>query len=454
MGAPPGVPGLPPRVQPRGPLAGARPASAKLPGSKLLLLFWALTLFEPHQWLMFHGLGPAGKILTAIAAIVLIKLVLRPPNRGWTPPLLSYIAFIIMGLPLAVDRGSSYGPVKAMIVFYILTLATLAWVKDARQARPIILMMFVGQFLWWGVFGVLHGAVPWHSNLANFDGYGPMMGMGIGMAFYFGLSTTNKRLRNLAFLAALLCVAGVVGSFARGAVLGAIAVFGYVWLRWPQKGKATMALAAAGLVVVITASFLSNSVRGGDPNSPKGFFADFLTVTDELNAEKGGSSNDRRMLWSTATLLFQQSPLIGVGVGNFGPAASALPNSAFEGWNLDNPGKLWDRALHSSYYQILCEGGLIGCILYGWMLYDFLRRNRAIRTPQAIQQWRAISGGEFDLRYLAWGLEAGMIGFLVDSVFYNQLYVHWFYTLLITNLLLYQLTRSRPAMASPRMRQA
>ena len=413
----------------------------------LLLIFWVALVFEPQLWAVSRGLDPAGKIPTVLGGLLVIVLLMRPPARGWSAPLLSYTAFITLTMPFAVNRASAFDPIKAMLIFNVLAVATLGWVKDARVARPILLMLFVGQFLWWGILGVVHGRVDWHPNLANFDGYGPMMVMGIGMAFYFGLATRERRIRWLAFLAAGLSVAGVVGSFARGAELSALSVLGYIWLRWPRKLKATLAIIAASVIVVITASFLSNVVRGGDNDSPQGFWADALTVTNEFDESKGGSSNDRRMLWSAADEIFRQHPILGVGVGNFGPAAAQLPGQVFLKWNLENPATLWARALHSSYYQVLCEGGLVGCALYLWLVIDFVRRNRAIRSRRALHYWATTTAAEFDLRYLSWGLEAGFIGFLGCALFYNQLYVHWFYTLSIVNALLYQLSRPSPRTA-------
>jgi O-antigen ligase len=315
-------------------------------------------------------------------------------------------------------------------------------------------MLFIGQFLWWGVLGVTNGAVEWHSNLSNYDGYGPMMTLGIGLTFYCGLATKNRRIRMLAFTAAGLCLAGIVASFARGAVLGAAAVIGSIWLRWPQKGKATIAILLALLVVTVAASFTSGVARGGDPDSPKGFWNDIATVTKEFSASNGGSSNDRRMLWATAVRVFEEYPIIGAGVGNFGPAATRLPASAFARWDFDNPQRLWDRALHSSYYQVLSEGGLVGCLLFIWILVDFRRRNVALRKRRAQEQWQVVCRGEFDLRYLSWGLEASMLGFLATSLFYNQLYVHWMYTLIIVNALLYELSRPPVAPPQPRVHPA
>ena len=439
-------------------LRAATPASATiaspLPRSRqrstrisLLLLFWVLILFDPHLWAVELGLVPLGSLPTVICA-VLVLLILSPlPTRGWAPPMLCYLVFITVTMPLAVNRGSAYVPIKAMVVFCVLAVATLAWIKDYRQARPIILMLFLGQFVWWGTLGLGHGEVDWHPNLSNYDSYGPMMVIGIGLSFYFALATKNRRLRRFAFATAAVCVAGVVASFARGAALGAVAVLFYIWLRWPQKARATLALAGAAAVVMIMASFLTQQARGGDSDSPQGFWNEMSTISKETDAANGGSSNERRMLWATAVKVFKDYPIMGAGAGNFGPAASGLPLEAFQEWDIDNPHKLWEKALHSSYYQVLSEGGLIGCFLYLWLLADFVRRNLALRSRRALQHWETTTGGEFDLRYLSWGLEAGMIGFLATAVFYNQLYIHWLYTLFIMNTLLHQLSRPLPATA-------
>jgi O-antigen ligase len=418
------------------------------------MAFWGLVLFEPHMWLSALGLGPAGKLLTLMTAVVTLALLLRPPSRGWVVPLLSYLLFITLTMPFAVNRGSAYGPIKATLVFYVLAVATLAWVKEPRQARPILLAVFVGQFLWWGLLGVTQGQVDWNSNLSNYDGYGPMMTLGIGLAFYFGLAARNRRLRWLGFAVAALSIAGVVASFARGAVLSSFAVGGIIWLRWPHKLRATAALLAALLVMIVAASFTNEVARGGDLDSPKGFWSDLATVTKEFDESNEGSSNDRRMLWATAVVVFHQYPILGAGAGNFGPAAAELPLEVFAGWDFDNPARLWDRALHSSYYQVLSEGGLVGCLLYLWILIDFFRRNAALRSKQSFERWNSISKGELDIRYLSWGLEAGMVAFLTTGLFYNQLYVHWLYTLIIMNALLFEFTHPRQRSMSATLRQA
>ena len=64
--------------------------------------------------------------------------------------------------------------------------------------------------------------------------------------------------------------------------------------------------------------------------------------------------------------------------------------------------------------------------------------------PSARAIWRQAVGDQIDLLYVSLGLEAAMVGFLVGCVFYNQLYRHWFYTLVVFAILLSEVTRRTP----------
>jgi O-antigen ligase len=262
------------------------------------------------------------------------------------------------------------------------------------------------------------------------------MVVGIGPTLYFALSTQRKWLRRLGFAAAALCVGGVVSSFARGAVLSAGIVLFYVWLRWPQKRQATLAMLGIGLVIAIASSLLSGQARGGDDDSPQGFWAEMGTMFDS----KGDNGDDRKVLWAAAIKVFHLYPILGAGANNFGPAAAeSLRPGEVGGRYADNPATLYDRALHSSYYQILCEQGILGCSIVVLVLVDFKRRCNQMRKPRLREAWAVASRGRTDLYYLSLGLEAGMLGFLGNAFFYNVLTVHWLYTLIAMCMLLHSL---------------
>jgi O-antigen ligase len=136
--------------------------------------------------------------------------------------------------------------------------------------------------------------------------------------------------------------------------------------------------------------------------------------------------------------VFRENPLLGVGAENFGPfAASYFRRGSVRGMYADNPATLYDRKLHSSYFQILSEFGIAGSLLFLWLLVDFWKRNAALRTTPYRAAWYAATGGDYDLRWLALGLESGMVAFWSTAVFYNQLFTPGLYALLTANALLH-----------------
>jgi hypothetical protein len=80
--------------------------------------------------------------------------------------------------------------------------------------------------------------------------------------------------------------------------------------------------------------------------------------------------------------------------------------------------------------QILAEEGLIGIAVWLVMLVGFVRRNARLRRPEAQARWLARGGQAFDLRAVSLALDGAMLGWLGCSIFYNQLYVHWFWSLI------------------------
>jgi O-antigen ligase len=161
-------------------------------------------------------------------------------------------------------------------------------------------------------------------------------------------------------------------------------------------------------------------------------------------SEQGGTRRDREVLWELARRVFQDRPVFGVGAENFGPYAAQHFRVGDTGGVYDaNPATLYDRKLHSTFFQLLCEYGTVGSLIYLWMVFDFWRLNRRLRRRDFALAWKERSGGRLDLVQLSLGLEASMVGFLTSGLFYNQIFsVHWFYTIVIANTLLYY--HSRP----------
>ncbi len=399
-----------------------------------IYFLWFLIVFDPHRWLASFGAGPLNRLGSiAFVPLVLIMLVQGPMilawARRWTmyPALAAYVGFAFVTVPLAFNRGQAWETTQGLILFYLLGLGTLVFIRKATQAIPIVLML-MWQFAWWAYHARFSAMVFWHPGYANTDGVGSLLVMGIGLCFYYGLATNHKWLKRIAFALAAYCVLGVVASFARGAVLTAGAVIVVLWVRSPRK-----AIAAAGAILAVVL------VIGGAGlmHEEGAFWAEMESTFTEGARE--GTGRDRWELWKAATRVWTERPIIGVGATNFGPfAASYFAFGEIPGY--ENPGRLYSRNLHNAYFQILSEFGIIGSLLFIWLIVDFWKNNRKLRRPDFLQAWHSRSGGKLDLRFISLGLELAMFAYLCNSLFYAQLYVHWLYTLLIANHLLFAMS--------------
>jgi len=149
-----------------------------------------------------------------------------------------------------------------------------------------------------------------------------------------------------------------------------------------------------------------------------------------------GSANDRWDLWGVGWQVFLRSPLVGVGPGNVGSyAAENFRLGEASGFYAD-PAHMYSRVLHNIYIQVLAEQGLIGVVIFLFILVDFVRRNRSLRTKAAIERWDDTGHGRCHLQSLSLGLEGGMIGFLACGLFYDQLYMSSLYSLVALNFVL------------------
>ncbi len=405
---------------------------------KFLYLLWVVVLFEPQWWIASFGPDGVRQVPTLLFGAFLFLVLLNLRRRTWYPPLLALLLFMLVTTPFTYNIGYAIGPLKQLFLYYVLTIGTLTFVRRPQEAVPIVLLVLLYQFIWWCAHGASAGRVPWHYATANYDGFGPLMVMGLTGCIYCGLALTPRRLRMAALLTAGACVVGLMSSFARGAVLSGGLVLGFAWLRIPRKGWATAGAILLALVVGLISATMLYDVDRGDASG--GFLAEMGTISRDIGE---GTGADRRALWAAARKVFAAEPFAGVGAGNFGVyAATAFDIGEVGGAYAANPARLYDRTLHSSYFQVLSEFGLIGSALYLWLIVDFWRRNTLLRTRRYRTAWKGATDGTTDLRYISLGLESMMVGFLATAFFYNQLFVPWLYTILAVNVLLERLMRS------------
>lgn len=174
------------------------------------------------------------------------------------------------------------------------------------------------------------------------------------LALFRGAATKAGRIASLALLAVLILA--IVGTQSRGATLGMVAVFGYLWWRSPRKGPGLVAIAVALLGVLAYAPDV------------------YLQRMKSLrNPQQESSAEARMKAWAAGTRMAADNAL-GVGAGNF-------PNN-FPKYRSDDAPVRWMTA-HSMYFLALGELGVLGLLLVLKFLAGNILANGRLRSRLA-----------------------------------------------------------------------
>jgi len=170
------------------------------------------------------------------------------------------------------------------------------------------------------------------------------------ITLFFIIKKTDPRRRFL-FLAYLIFILGVILlTVSKGAILGLS--FGILFLILFQIksvfSKQNLPY-LFGILIFLTVIFWGaySSLK-----STQDFEKYYTKAYDIIT---GASIRERAEAYSVALEAYQKSPIIGIGVGNFGPYFSGYPNTAPDfGWPIAN----------NQYLEILSEVGIIGLFLF------------------------------------------------------------------------------------------
>jgi O-antigen ligase len=417
--------------------AGSSMTSIERAGGALLLVYawWFLIFTDLHYMVAnYVGGGPVFQRIPVILLIPMTLVLLQHGTRGtiyW--PLVLFAAVHFAAIFGAGNRGYAFAGFKTMVFYVIAFTTAVAVIRTPSQALTLC-RMFLFSFLWFFCQGLPQGSVSWHHVLGNTDAFGPLGVMGMGLGYFYGLGSKAKKWRYLGFGIAALGAVAMVASFARGAFLGAVIVSAFIWFRSPRK-MMTLGAGVAGALLVLAAAELTHP--GGE------FWSEMATIAEGTSS---GTGEGRWTLWSgVAWPVFLTSPIVGVGAYNTGVIGSRIiPPGTLIGMGAQ-PGRLYNFEMHNVYVQILAEEGIVGILLWVWMIVDFYRRLARMRTKSASAIWSRAVQSRVDLLYLTRGLEAAMAAFLLGAIFYNQAYQHWFYTLLLQAVILSRVTSHPPS---------
>ena len=381
---------------------------------------WILLVFEVDQFLAAVTGAPFNRLPTLLAPVLLGFTLFRYKRNTVSWPIVLFLLMHLSASIFAENAGLSRNGFKYMFYVTLLGVST-ATLINVPAKLDYILKVYLLSFAWFGLFGDFSGGkVWWHQLLGNEDSFGPLMVMAMPIGFFFAQSTRVPLWRRIGRLVFGLGILGLVVSFARGAAVAGAAVLLYILVFSPNKTRTFVSLMVAAIILIPLVAY----------------FVPLDAYLKEVGTSSGGDPV-RAHLWGLAVRVWKTSPWVGVGVNNFGVIGEliATPEDDAMVW-----GSIYFRAVHSTGFQILAEEGLVGIGLWLTMIVGFFWRTRQLCRKEAVTAWRALGGAEFELVHLTRGLEGAMLGFLLTSIFYNQLYIHWFWSLLTLAFVLHRMT--------------
>jgi O-antigen ligase len=303
----------------------------------------------------------------------------------------------LLSIPFAIDPSEAWATFVDFLIKTILIFIVLANVvrTEARLKLLIYLAMAVSIYLCIhlindyraGIFRIglaetntqrVGGAIKGLFDNSN-DLALHLVTM-IPIAFVLALENKNP-LRKIVFWGiTLLMIASVIITFSRGGFLGLIAM-ALVLIRKIGRRNKTLAIAALVLGVVF---FLAVA---------PGAYAGRLGSIFNSAADLTGSSSQRTEVLKRSVMVALRYPIFGVGLGNFHHKSEQ------------------ELGTHNAYTQVAAEIGIAAMVFYIIFLVHPLRKLRMIER----ELFERNENSRF--YYLAIGLQASLVAYMVSSFF-------------------------------------
>jgi O-antigen ligase len=376
-----------------------------------LFLFTVVLYFRPYE--MFPALAGYRTLAYWIAVSTLIvfiptqlglegNLTARPREVNLLL-LLSLAA--LLSVPLAIDRGEAWHNFTEFGKVVVMFIVMVNVMRTERRLRILLFLALavgcvvsvgalndfrLGRFVDAGerIKGIIGGMFENSNDMAmHLVTMTPL-----AIALFFSTRSIIKK----AFFAACaaLMVAGNLVTFSRGGLLGLVAAMAVLLWKIGRRHR---------LLVFVVALSLAFSLVVFMPGVMIERLASIFDPSAEVSA--GASAISRRALLFRSLLVMARHPLLGVGIGNFHAVS------------------IREQVSHNSYTQVGAEVGVAAMLLYVMFILAAFKRVRGIEREMLDAEQHS------RFYYLAAGLQASLIGYMICSFFSSVAFLHPVYYL-------------------------
>lgn len=384
-----------------------------------VFVFTFFVFFRPYEYWTALSFLSRGALVTAIITILIFlpaqlglenRLTIRTREVNMV---LLLLALGLLSLPLAVDRFMAWASFIEFIKVVAIFIVMVNVLRSEGRLRKLLFLILIasvtlsvlaindyraGNFELAGrrIAGAIGGIFENPNDLAlHLVTFFPIV---IALA----LAAKNPFSKLIYLLAALSMLGGTVVTFSRGGFLGLMFVIGTLFWKLMTKNRV--------LVLVITAVMMV-----GFLGLAGGAYRERIATTRDDSAE-ARTGELKRSIYVTL-----RNPLVGVGMDNF----VIFSNTA--------------HATHNAYTQVSSEMGIPAAVVYVLFLIAALKRMKLVPHP------RAMASEDKSLGYLAIGVQAGLVGYVVSSFFASVAYLWYVYYLAAYGICIWRIWEARQA---------
>ncbi|WP_252010476.1 O-antigen ligase [Ferrimonas sp. SCSIO 43195] len=373
----------------------------------LFVLFSAFRLHELNPALLglripqMLALGSLAVLFWQVGVVRQTRIYLYPEGRV----LLLLFALSTIGMVLATNRPLAAAYWSGNWVKVVLMCFTVSWLIQSRaQLRCVAWLIIVAGSVVavCALYNSAHGLEvvegtrvtigrSWGSTLGDPNDLALVLLLPLSFAFSRALYGGKGAL--VAGGIMLVLVMAIIATQSRGGLLGICGVTGSLVLRRYRLPRWVWLLAPVLIMVLLMLAGIDQRQSGGAAESG----------IDE-------SAMGRLYAWQAAASMAWTHPVFGVGLDNF------LANYFFYSPHWD--GK--SHAVHSTWFQVLAEVGIVGLVLFVAFYVALLRRSRQL-LQRVREHWEASCW--------ALALYSGLVGFGISATFLTQAFTWPLYIL-------------------------
>lgn len=389
----------------------------------LTVLYLAFEYGRPQDSLPALGYLHLPGVVTVSLGLALLTSGRVDLSNIQTKLFIAFLGLMAALVPFAVNNSVAFYATLAMLILFIDYLAIVNFV-DSFQKFETIINAWIGFHVYLAITVILHKGTGMGGYFADENDVALTLNMILPFSFFLALEAKTQSKRVLFLISTAIFLVAIVATSSRGGFIGLVAVGLYCWLRSPRKLMSAMAVV---LLIFTIIQF-----------APQGYWDRMNTITTDTD-DPYGTGQDRIYSWKAGWKMFLDYPILGVGPGNFPWNFSDYePPGGFGGTATDTGRLHGGRAAHSLYFTLIPELGIVGIILYAWMVLSSLRdlrfiRNRIKQNPQRFEDDRYFRER---VRYLTLALGGSLPGFLASGAFLSVLYYpnFWIWMALVVAL--------------------